>query len=145
MELIVPGKSLLKTVSSNPTAKGLLSSRLEDLTPTLIQQIVHDLSSLELRKTQACRLTHFLVRLDRADLARDELLKTRRAVMLKRVRAIRAEGDISIYISELAIVCFTVIRHTSDWFLAAFKEARMASGELFHIHARNLEMTIQAS
>jgi len=50
--------------------------------------------------------------------------------MLKRVRAIKAEGDISIYISELAIVCFTVIRHTSDWYMSAFKENRMASGQL---------------
>lgn len=49
--------------------------------------------------------------------------------MLKRVRAIRAEGDISIYISELAIVCFTIIRHTSDWYMSAFKENRMASGK----------------
>jgi len=51
--------------------------------------------------------------------------------MLRRVRAIKAEGDISIYISELAIVCFTVIRHTSDWYMTAFKENRMASGKLF--------------
>jgi hypothetical protein len=49
--------------------------------------------------------------------------------MLKRVRAIKFEGDISIYVSELAIVCFTVIRHTSDWFMTAFKETKMASGE----------------
>ncbi len=48
--------------------------------------------------------------------------------MLKRVRAIKCEGDISVYISELAIVCFTVIRHTSDWFISAFKDTRMVSG-----------------
>lgn len=111
-------------------ATSLLTTRLDDLTPTLIQEIVHDLSSLELRKTVACRLIHYLIRLDRAELARDTFLKTRRAVMLKRVRAIRAEGDISIYISELAIVCFTILRHTSDWYMSAFKENRMASGKL---------------
>ena len=102
---------------------------MEDLTPTLVQQIVHDLSSLELRKTMACRLIHYLIRLDHPELARDTFLKTRRAVMLKRVRAIRAEGDISIYISELAIVCFTILRHSSDWYMSAFKENRMASGK----------------
>lgn len=51
--------------------------------------------------------------------------------MLKRVREIRAEGDISIYVSELAIVCLTVVRHTSDWYMTAFKENKMASGGFF--------------
>lgn len=126
--LIKAGQDVLKTVASYSSAKDLLSARLDQLVPNLIQQIVHDLSSLELRKTSACRLIYLLVRLDRSDLARDTFLKARTAVMLKRVRAIRAEGDISIYVSELAIVCFTIIRHTSDWYMSAFKENRMASG-----------------
>ena len=108
----------------------MLSTRLDQLQPDLVHQLSHDLASLELRKTSACRLISILVRLDRPELARDTFLKARRDVMLKRVRAIKAEGDISIYISELAIVCFTVIRHTSDWYMSAFKENRMASGQL---------------
>lgn len=48
--------------------------------------------------------------------------------MLKRVRAIRAEGDISQYVSELAVVCFTVVRNTGDWYMTAFKENKTASG-----------------
>jgi hypothetical protein len=103
-----------------------------------VHQISHDLASLELRKTSACRLISILVRLDRSELARDVFLKARREVMLKRVRAIKAEGDISIYISELAIVCFTVIRHTSDWYMTAFKENKMASGKLGAIGTRSV-------
>jgi hypothetical protein len=101
---------------------------LDQLRPDLIQQISHDLTALDLRKTSACHLISILVRLDRPELARDVFLKARRDVMLKRIRSIKAEGDISIYISELAIVCFTIIRHTSDWYMSAFKENRMASG-----------------
>jgi hypothetical protein len=107
----------------------MLSTRLNQLQPDLVHQLSHDLASLELRKTSACRLISILVRLDRSEMARDVFLKARRDVMLKRVRAIKAEGDVSIYISELAIVCFTVVRHTSDWYMSAFKENRMASGE----------------
>ncbi|ORY33088.1 hypothetical protein BCR39DRAFT_521150 [Naematelia encephala] len=125
---IEKGQDLLKTVSSNPAAKNLLTARLEQLRPSLSSQIVHDLSSAELRKSGAARLISLLCRLDLADLARTTFLNSRHEVMFKRVRAIRAEGDISIYISELAIVCFTVIRHTSDWYMNAFKENRMASG-----------------
>lgn len=116
-------------MAANPSAKSLLTVRLEQLRPDLIQQISNDLAVLELRKTTACRLISILVRLDRSELARDVFLQARRDVMLKRIRSIKAEGDISIYISELAIVCFTIIRHTSDWYMSAFKENRMASGE----------------
>jgi len=105
-----------------------LIARLDQLKPNLLAQMSHDLSSPEIRKSNTARLVSVLARLDQADLARNTFLKARRDVMLKRVRAIKCEGDISIYISELAIVCFTVIRHTGDWFMSAFKETRMASG-----------------
>jgi len=119
----------MRSVASNAAAKNLLEARLEQLQPQLISQIAHDLSSPEIRKTTTSHLVSLLMRLDRADLARETFLTARREIMLKRVRAIKCEGDISAYISELAIVCFTVIRHTSDWFMTAFKENRMASGE----------------
>ena len=107
----------------------MLSTCLNNLRPSLVDQIVHDMSSLDIRKSQTGHLVSLLFRLSDADLARDTFLHARQAVMLKRVRAIGFEGDISMYISELAIVCFTIIRHTSDWYMSAFKENRMASGE----------------
>ncbi|KAG9124358.1 exocyst complex component exo84 [Ceratobasidium sp. 392] len=45
-----------------------------------------------------------------------------------RVRAIRFEGDARSYIKELALVVFTSIKHTADWYLASFKDIEMASG-----------------
>jgi hypothetical protein len=101
---------------------------MESLRPPLLTQMLYDLSSPDIRKTPAARLVFLLTRLDASDAARDTFLQTRRQVMLKRIRSIRCEGDTSIYISELGIVCFTVIRHTSDWYMSAFKENRMASG-----------------
>lgn len=35
-----------------------------------------------------------------------------------------------MYISELAMVCFTLIKNTCEWYMAAFKDNRMASGQL---------------
>ncbi|KAF8346834.1 hypothetical protein F5887DRAFT_1281424 [Amanita rubescens] len=43
------------------------------------------------------------------------------------IRNIRFEGNIGAYIADLAIVCFTGIKHTADWFLASFKENEFAS------------------
>lgn len=36
-----------------------------------------------------------------------------------------------MYISELAMVCFTLIKNTCEWYMAAFKDNRMASGASF--------------
>ena len=33
-----------------------------------------------------------------------------------------------MYISELAMVCFTLVKNTCEWYMAAFKDNRMASG-----------------
>ncbi|OCF35643.1 exocyst complex component EXO84 [Kwoniella heveanensis BCC8398] len=128
VKLVERGRDLLKTVSSNQAALSLLTTRLDQLTPSLISQLTHDLSSPSIRKISASKLVTLLTRLDSAELARDIFLKARTEVMLKRVRSIKCEGDISIYVSELAIVCFTVVRHTSDWYMTAFRENRMASG-----------------
>jgi hypothetical protein len=39
------------------------------------------------------------------------------------------EGEVSNYITELAIVVFTSIKHTAEWYLASFKNNDMASGK----------------
>lgn len=49
--------------------------------------------------------------------------------MRKRVRQIKFEGDVSLYISELAMVSFTLVKNTCEWYMAAFKDNRMASGQ----------------
>ena len=54
-------------------------------------------------------------------------------MLRKRVRTIKFEGDISLYVNELAVVSFMGVKHTSDWYLPAFKESGMASGEFFFL------------
>ena len=49
--------------------------------------------------------------------------------MRKRVRMITFEGHIGMYINDLAVVIFSGIKHTADWFLASFKENEVASCE----------------
>lgn len=51
--------------------------------------------------------------------------------MRRRVRAIRFEGDVRAYVKELALVVFTSIKHTADWYLASFRDIEMASGGTF--------------
>lgn len=54
----------------------------------------------------------------------------RSQVMRSHIRKIRFEGHVGAYVADLAMVYFTGIKHTADWFLASFKENEVASGEL---------------
>lgn len=45
------------------------------------------------------------------------------------MRAIRFEGHIGMYINDLAMVVFTGVKHTADWFLASFKDNEVASSQ----------------
>lgn len=120
----------MKIAAPNASALTLLTTRMNHLRPTLITSLAADLAYPDIRKSETIRLIHLLVRLGQGQKARDSFLGARKESMLHLVRAIRAEGDISLYISELAVVCFTVIRNTGDWYMTSFKENGMASGEL---------------
>ena len=47
----------------------------------------------------------------------------------KRVRMIRFDGHVGTYVGDLAVVVFTGIKHTADWFLSSFRENEVASCE----------------
>ncbi|THH31938.1 hypothetical protein EUX98_g2241 [Antrodiella citrinella] len=59
--------------------------------------------------------------------ARNTFLNMRSDVMRKSIRAITFEGSVGMYVADLAIVVFTGVKHTADWFLASFKENEVAS------------------
>lgn len=129
VELVERGQDLLRTVANNPDASEMLQFRLDSLRPTVVQRVAKELSSPDIRKKQAKDLIQLLNRLDRAELARDTFLKARHDLTVRLVRSIKHEGDISLYVNELAVVCFTIIRHTSDWYINAFDLAYQPSKE----------------
>lgn len=128
VKLVGRGNDLLRTVSNNEEATDLLNFKLDSLRPNLVTQIARELGSPKIRKQSAARLIGYLTRLGSAELARDTFLKARHDLMVRLIRGIKHEGDISLYVSELAVVCFTILRHTSDWYMNVFKENSMASG-----------------
>jgi hypothetical protein len=70
------------------------------------------------------------VRLNAGPAARTAFLNMRSQVMRNHVRRIRFEGHTGAYVGDLAVVYFTGIKNTADWFLASFKENEVASGML---------------
>ena len=105
-----------------------LSAKLAPLKASLTAGLIHSLSALDNRKTMVVKLVSLLLRLGAGPAARSTLLAARSEVTKKRVRMIRFEGAVEQYINDLAVVVFTGIKHTADWFLASFRENDMASG-----------------
>jgi hypothetical protein len=105
-----------------------LNAKLAPLKASLTAALIHSLSALDNRKTAVVKLISLLLRLGAGPAARSTLLAARSEVTKKRVRMIRFEGTVEQYINDLAVVVFTGIKHTADWFLASFKENDMASG-----------------
>jgi hypothetical protein len=86
------------------------------------------------RKSAVVTLVSLLVRLNAGQAARNTLLAARTEVTRRHIRAIRFEGHIGMYISDLSMVVFSGIKHTADWFLASFKGNEVASCELNTVH-----------
>jgi len=130
VSMMEQGQAMLAGYSSSDFPYRDLSMKLQALTSQLVDSITHDLSSPALKKTAVVRNVGYLLRLDRGEKAREVFLQSRSDLLKKRSRQIKFEGDVSLYISELALVHFTLIKNTSEWYMSAFKDNRMASGEL---------------
>ena len=103
------------------------------------------------RRSSVVYLAALLERLHAGGAARSAFLAMRGELMRKRVRALRCvlsqdiqvilvqlilarfEGSVELYISDLAVVVFTGIKHTADWFLASFRENDTASCVYFYL------------
>ncbi|KAI8647760.1 Cullin repeat-like-containing domain protein [Parasitella parasitica] len=97
-------------------------------TDELSEIISRDLSNTLLTKIQFQRYVNWLLRLDKSEKARQVFLSTRTLIIKKRIRQLVFEGDITTYIGELALVVFTLIRNTCEWYRDSFKQNEMASG-----------------
>ncbi|GAA5946666.1 hypothetical protein JCM3775_001139, partial [Rhodotorula graminis] len=121
------GKSILPQIAGDAHASQLFRAKLDQRTTELVSALLHDLSDHAIRKSGVVRTTTWLLRLGQGERARETFLSARGRLVRKRARQIKFEGDISMYISELAMVCFTLIKNTCEWYMAAFKDNRMAS------------------
>ncbi|PWO00852.1 hypothetical protein FA09DRAFT_293361 [Tilletiopsis washingtonensis] len=126
--MVEKGKGALSTYAPTDQAHRDLAAKLNVLTASLVSAISHDLSSPFLKKSAVVRNAALLLRLDKGEKARELFLAARSELLRRRSRQIKFEGDVSLHISELALVHFTLVKNTSEWYMSAFKDNRMASG-----------------
>jgi len=110
-----------------------LANKLTQLRSQLISSLLESLSHPSNRKATVVNLISLLNRLKAGAAARNTFLQMRTNVIYGLSRKIRFDGDIGTYVGELAVVYFTGIKHTADWYLASFKENEVASCELIVI------------
>ncbi|EJC98814.1 uncharacterized protein FOMMEDRAFT_23599 [Fomitiporia mediterranea MF3/22] len=99
-----------------------LEPKMKILRASLTTSLLAALSDPSNRKSTVVNLTSLLNRLHASAAARNAFLASRAALTRQRIRMIRFEGHVQMYINDLATVVFTGIKHTADWFLASFKE-----------------------
>ncbi|POY72542.1 hypothetical protein BMF94_4368 [Rhodotorula taiwanensis] len=126
--LVERGKSILPQISAHSQISHLFRTKLDDRTEDLVTVLLNDLANPAVRKSGVVRTTNWLLRLGLGERAREAFLSARGTLVKRRTRQIKFEGDISMYISELAIVTFTMIKNTCEWYMAAFQDNSMASG-----------------
>lgn len=107
-----------------------LAAKLPALSAQLTAALLSSLSMPSNKKSSVTMLISLLLRLNSGAAAKITFLKMRSQVIKNLIRKIRFEGHIGAYIGDLAIVVFTAIKHTADWFLASFKENEAASSTL---------------
>ena len=110
-----------------------LATKLPILSSQLTSALLQSLSMPSNRKSTVIALISWLLRLEAGPAARSTFLNMRTQVLRSLVRKIPFEGHVGAYIGDLAVVTFTAIKHTADWFLASSKDNEAASGTLYHL------------
>ncbi|KAJ3338043.1 exocyst complex component exo84 [Gonapodya sp. JEL0774] len=123
-------KLIISQVTTESARVRSLRLALEERVTRLAAVISQELSNpLSTRAQVKCNIDR-LLRLGLGEQAREIFLTARSSLIKHRVRQLQFDGDITQYIAELAVVVFTIIRNTCDWYTSSFKESGMASGFL---------------
>ncbi|KAI6031302.1 Cullin repeat-like-containing domain protein [Pisolithus microcarpus] len=110
---------LAESARSHPSLAPLISA----LTSALLDALARPRNT----KSTCVELVGHLLRLGARSKARETFLAARSEAIRRYIRAIPFEGHIGLYVHDLAVVVFTALKHTADWFLAGFVEHEMTS------------------
>jgi hypothetical protein len=106
-----------------PTAMDKLDRRIASIVDVLLEEIANEyLSREEIRQT-----VRLLVRLKATDAAKRTLLDSRRALLRRRVKQVDFQGDISNYVSQVAIISLQLIASTVEIYRSSFADPQDAS------------------
>ncbi|RKO83701.1 Cullin repeat-like-containing domain protein, partial [Blyttiomyces helicus] len=126
--LIERARKILESVTAETPRVVLIRASIEERMSKLSHLVSLSLANPVSNKRQVQANIDRLLRLGLGDQARDFFLTARSAIIRHRVRILKIDGDIVVYISDLAEVIFRLIRNTCDWYGGSFRDTTMASG-----------------
>ncbi|KAG0306060.1 exocyst complex component exo84 [Linnemannia gamsii] len=101
--------------------------RLDERVSRLSRAVILDLGQAHITKVAVQRNVGWLERLGCLDQAKDVFLTNRTKVVRQRMDQVKPKKDPVLHVEELAMIVFTTIRNTSEWFELSFKDPKMSS------------------
>ncbi|KAG0033000.1 exocyst complex component exo84 [Podila clonocystis] len=101
--------------------------RLDERVSRLSRVVLLDLGHAHITKIAVQRNVGWLERLGCLEQARDVFLNNRTSVVRQRMSLVKAKRDPIVHVEELAMIVFTSIRNTSEWYELSFKDPKMSS------------------
>ncbi|KAF9314250.1 exocyst complex component exo84, partial [Linnemannia elongata] len=101
--------------------------RLDERVSRLSRAIILDLGQSHITKVAVQRDVGWLERLGCLDQAKDVFLTNRTKVVRQRMDQVKPKKDPVLHVEELAMIVFTTIKNTSEWFEESFKDPKMSS------------------
>ncbi|KAF9080339.1 exocyst complex component exo84, partial [Mortierella sp. AD031] len=101
--------------------------RLDGRVSRLSCAVILDHGQSHITKVAVQRDIGWLEHLGCLDQARDVVLTNRTKVVLQRMDQVKPKKDPVLHVEELAMIVFTTIKNTSEWFELSFKDPKLSS------------------
>ncbi|BFZ58844.1 exocyst complex component exo84 [Savitreella phatthalungensis] len=123
------GRALVKDASADDLAGALVALRLDERADHLAARLAEELSqeALSRRTRVITELVGCLSSIDRSQLAHETFFAARTELIVKRLGGIQFEGDVLLYISDVSLVHFHLIRQTAVLYNETFASNRELS------------------
>ncbi|KAI5799997.1 Cullin repeat-like-containing domain protein [Geopyxis carbonaria] len=120
-------RTLAESLSkNNALVSELIHLKVDERASKLADIITTDLVENPAHKSSVKANVQWLVKLDYEDRAREAFLEARSLMIKKRTRQVQLEGDVALYVSQVALVQFTLIKNTVEIYNSCF-DYRLAS------------------
>ena len=115
-------------IESADTVSNFTSSKLDERAHQLSKFLLNDITYNSGKKSIVQQNVAWLARLGLSDLAREQFLRARSAILKTRVRQVKFTGDLGESLASAVMVYFVFIRNTFEIYQASFSNLLLSSG-----------------
>ncbi|ROW14601.1 hypothetical protein VPNG_03148 [Cytospora leucostoma] len=120
-------KGLARNLKNNPVAQDFIEFKVEERCSRLAGLITRELANTHDEPSKNRLNVSWLTRLGYEDQAREAYLEARSGTIHKRARQCIFQGDLHLYIWQLSLVYFTIIKNTVSCFQICFPPPMMSA------------------